>query len=430
MQVSVESGEGLERRMRVSLAAERFGQEVEKRIKEIARTARMPGFRPGKVPLSMLRRRYATQAQGEVFGELVESSFSEAVKQEGLKPAGRPQIEPDIDLQNNTYGYTATFEVLPLVQLAPLTDIEVKRPRAEVTEADLDAMLERLRHQRRTWNAVERPAQQGDQVRVSYKGFLEGESFQGGDGSHVPLEIGSGRMIEGFEEGLIGATAGEERTLELRFPDDYRVTSLAGKSVSFQVVVESVAEPVLPSVDEVFARGFGIEDGDLERLRRDVRQNMERELSQRIKTLVKNQVMDALIDANPLEAPKVLVQEEIGNLKQQARAELKVKGNFELPDNLFEDQARRRVVLGLIVGEIIKQHGLSVNPKRLRETVEDMASSYEDPQEVIDYYMSNRAQRASVESLVLEDQVVDWVLEQARVEEEPSTFQQLTAKQG
>lgn len=426
MQVSVESGEGLERRMRVSLPAERFDREVEKRLKGIARTAKLPGFRPGKVPLNLLRRRYGGQVQGEVFGELVESSFSEAVRQESLRPAGRPAIEPDIKVEEKTYGYTATFEVLPQIELKPLDGVKVKRPSAEVTDTDMDDMLERLRKQRQTWNPVDRPAQEGDQVRVTFQGAIDGEPFEGGQGTNVPVVLGGGMMIKGFEAGLVGAVKGEEKTLTPSFPDDYRVKSLAGRPASFRIVVESVAEPLLPEVDEAFARGFGVADGDVNRLRRDVRQNMERELKQRIQAKVKHQVMDALIEANPLDLPRVLVHEEIHNLKEQTRRNVGVSGNLELPDQLFEEQARRRVALGLIIAEVVKQQALSVDPERVRETVADMATSYEDPKEVMEFYLGNREQRASIESLVLEDQVVDWVLGQVQVEAEPSTFKDLT----
>ena len=426
MQVAVESGEGLERRMRVSLSAERFDQEVEKRLKQIARTARLPGFRPGKVPLNLLRRRYAGQVQGEVFGELVESTFAEAVTQESLRPAGRPKIDPEINADEKTYAYTATFEVLPQIELAALDAITVERPAAQVTDDDLDEMIERLRRQRRTWTPTDRPCQPGDQVRVSFVGTVDGEPFDGGEGKSVPVEIGSGMMIEGFEDGLIGCVTGDERTLDLAFPADYRVKSLAGKPASFRLTVESVAEPVLPPVDEALARAFGVEDGDIDHFRRDVRKNMERELKQRVHSRIKHQVMEALIEANQIDLPKALVQQEIASLKQQTRAGVSASGNFELPDSLFEPQARRRVALGLIIAEIVKRHGISADPDRVRETVEDMASTYEDPKEVIDFYMGNREQRASVESLVLEDQVVDWVLQQAKVEEKPYSFKELT----
>ncbi len=428
MRVSVESSGGLERRMRVELPAERFDQEVEKRLKEIARTAKMPGFRAGKVPLAMLRRRYAGQLQGEVFGDLMQSSFADAVRQEGLRPAGRPRIEPQIDQEARAYGYTATFEVLPEVELSALDAVTVKRPEVEVTEADVDEMLARLRRQRRTWSPVTRAAQSGDQVRVSFKGSMDGEPFEGGEGKQVPVELGAGMMIAGFEEGLLGAGAGEERTLELSFPADYRVATLAGKAATFQVSVDGVSEPLLPPLDEDFARAFGVKDGDLARLRDDVRQNMERETKQRINTRVKNQVMEALLEHNPIEVPRILITEEIHSLKEQARAGIAVKGKIELPDTLFEEQARRRVALGLVIGEIIRQHGLTVDAQRLRETVEEMAASYEDPKEVVDYYLQHREQRASIESLVLENQVVDWVLERVKVDVEPSSFQQLTGK--
>jgi trigger factor len=414
--------------MRVDLSVDELGQEVEKRLRNLGRTARIPGFRVGKVPLGVLRRRYEAQVQREVLGEMIESSFSRVVQSEGLRPAGRPHIEPLIEPQIPAYGYTATFEVLPQVELGSLDAVSVKRPEVQITESDVDEMIERLRRQRCTWNPVSRATQMGDQVRVSYQGSVDGKPFEGGEGKGIPVELGSGMMIPGFEEGLLGACAGEERVLDLTIPASYRVESLAGKPASFRVTLETVSEPILPEVDEAFAHAFGVKDGDLARLREDVRNNMEREVKNRITSAVKNQVMDALLQHHPIEVPKVLVAEEIRSLKDRAYAGIPNSSQVELPDALFEEQARNRVGLGLIVGEIIRQQGLKVDAQRLRETVEDMAASYEDPKEVIDYYLSNREQRVSIESLVLENQVVDWVLGRVRVEVDPRSFQQMTGK--
>jgi trigger factor len=426
MQVSLESGEGLERRMTVGLPPERVEAEIDKRLREIARTARLPGFRPGKVPVKILRQRYSGQLQREVFGELVQSSFSEALSQEHLRPAGAPRIEPHIDADEKHYAYTAIFEVLPQFELGSVAGRTLKRPVAEVTESDVDAMVERLRVQRKAWKAVERPAQDGDRLIIAFTGAVDGEAFDGGQGEDVQVELGSGRMIPGFEAGLAGVAAGDQRQLDLRFPEDYHAEKVKGKAVRFDVNVKSVEEPVLPEVDEEFARAFGVEDGDVGRFRQDVRQNMERELKQRITGRIKHQAMDLLLAANPIDLPGVLIKEEIRALKEQARQSAG-GGRLELPDNLFEESARRRVALGLVIAEVVKANGIKVDPERVRAAVEDMASTYEHPQEVVNFYYKSKEHLASFESLALEEQVVDWVLGQAQVEDEPMSFQQLTA---
>ncbi|MGE5154820.1 MAG: trigger factor [Bdellovibrio bacteriovorus] len=428
MQVSVESGDGLERRMRIELPFERIQGEVDKRLQQLARNARLPGFRPGKVPMKLLRQRYGEQLQQEVFGELVQSSFGEAVAQESLRPAGMPRIEPEIDRAQQRFGYTAVFEVLPQLQLAPLAGLVVKRPVAQVTDADLDSMIERLRVQRQTWEPVEGPAASGHRLTVSYTGTIDGESFDGGSKTGAQVELGSGRMIAGFEEGLIGASAGETRSLDLQFPDGYHRQDLAGRPVHFEVQIDAVTRPVLPEVDAELARSFGIAEGDVERFRADVRANMERELAQRLKTRTKEGVMDLLISANAIEIPRALVQEEVRSLKDQMRQNLG-GGRMELPNDLFEESARRRVALGLIIAEIVKQNGIKADADRIRAAVEDMAATYEEPQQVIDYYYGDRQRLAPVESLILEDQVMDWVLDQVTVEEESLSFAQLTEPQ-
>ncbi len=425
MHVSVESGDGLERRMTVGLPPEQIEAEVEKRLKSFARSARLPGFRPGKVPVKILRQRYGEQLTQEVFGDLVQSSFGEAVSQESLRPAGPPRVEPSIDKEQKRYAYTAVFEVLPQFELGALEGKVVKRPTAEVTEGDLDDMIEKLRRQRKTWLPVERPAQEGDRVTVAFTGSIDGEPFEGGTAEDADIEVGSGGMIPGFEDGLIGAGAGEEKTLELSFPEDYHAEHLKGKPVTFEVRIKAVSEPKLPEIDAEFARAFGVEDGDVERFRQDVRANMERELKQRLQGRIKNQVMDLLIEANAIDLPRVLIKEEINSLKEQARQNIG-SGRFELPDEMFESSARRRVALGLIIAELVKVNDIRVDSDRVRSVVEDMASTYEQPQEVIDYYYSNKARLQPLESLTLEDQVVDWVLDRVTVEDEPSSFQELT----
>jgi trigger factor len=422
----VERGEGLERRMTVGLEPEKIEGEVDKRLREFARSARLPGFRPGKVPVKILRQRFGQQLRGEVFGDLVQSSFAEAIGQEELHPAGAPSIDPDIDHSAKRYAYTATFEVLPEIELGSLEGKVVKRTVAEVQEPDVDALIQRLREQRKTFDEVERSAEEGDQVRISFAGTIEGEPFEGGSGENAEIVLGSGRLMPGFESGLVGAQAGDERTLELRFPEDYHAEHLRGKPVTFDVTVQSVAAPKLPELDADFAKAFGIADGDLERFRQDVRANMERELKQRVEARIKKQAMDLLLEVNPIELPQILVNQEIRALKEQMRHNVGGGSQLELPDNLFEEDARRRVALGLVIAEVVKANDIKVDQDRVREVVEDMASTYESPQDVVDYYYSNPEHLSSVETLTLENQVVDWVLSQATVEDEAKSFEELT----
>jgi trigger factor len=426
MQVSVEAGEGLERRMTVELPAEEVEEAVTKRLKQIGKTAKMAGFRPGKVPMKLLRRHYGGQVLQEVYGQMIESSYQQAVQQENLHPAGMPKIEPQVKEGQNVFSYTATLEVMPEIELAELTGT-IKRPVAEITDQDVEEMLDKLRKQRATWKQVERPAAEGDQVKLNFKGLVEGESFEGGAADGVPLVIGSKHMIEGFESGLVGMVKEEKRTLELKFPEDYRVEALAGKPVTFEVEVSEVAEQVLPKVNEDFAREFGAEGG-VDKLKSDIRANMQRELDQRISANLKRQAMDLLLSCNVIEIPSALVKEEIQALRNQTRSQVQGgSGTMELPDSLFEEQAKRRVKLGLLMSEIIKQNQIKADRDRVRGKIEEFAASYEDPDEVVKHYLANRNQMAAVENLVLEDQVVDWVLQQVETSDEQSSFSALTA---
>ncbi|MBK1653240.1 trigger factor [Allochromatium vinosum] len=425
MQVSVEAGEGLERRMRVDLPFDEVGAEVEKRLQQLARRAKLPGFRPGKVPMKVLRQRYNAELHQEVFGDMVQKTLYKAFEQESLMPAGMPHIEPDLDIDAGRMAYTAVFEVMPEITLASVSDRVVKRPVSELTDTDLDDMIQRLREQRKTWAAVERPAQAGDQLSIGFVGTIEGEAFEGGTTTGFKLELGSGRLIPGFEDGLIGAAVGETRTLNLTFPEGYQAEHLAGKPVRFEVTVESIAEPRLPEVDAEFVKNFGVEDGDVERFKADVRRNMERELKERLTARTKERVMDMLYEANPVDLPKALIQSEMRTMVEQMRQALG-GGQMQLPPEMFESGAKRRGALGLILGQIIRDNEIKADPERVRETVERMAASYEQPQEVLDYYYGDEERLSSVRALVMEEQVVDLMLEQVQVEDEPLTFAQLT----
>jgi trigger factor len=421
----VETGEGLERRMRIDIPPERIQGEVDSRLKKIVGNVRLPGFRPGKVPMKVVRQRFGGQVEREVFGELVQSSFAEAVSAEALRIVGVPRIEPEFEPVKNHYGFTATFEIVPEIELAPLTGKVVKRAVSEIKDADLATVIERLREQRKTWSAVQRPAQNRDRLTASFVGTLDGEAFEGGSASSMPIVLGSGGMIPGFEDGLIGAVTGETRNLDLSFPADYPRAELAGKPVRFEVSIEAVEEPELPAIDEAFVRAFGVEDGDIERFRTEVRANMERGLQQRIKARTKEAVMEVLAEVNQVEIPKAMLADEVQGLKSRMLQSMGAP-TMELPDGLFEEPARRQVALGLIVNALIKQQGLKAEPTQVRSAIETIASTYDDPKQVIDYYYADHKRLAPVESMVLEEQVVDWVLGQVTVEDEEIAFEQLT----
>jgi trigger factor len=425
MQVSVEAGEGLERRLLVDLPAARVAEMMDQKLKELARHVRLDGFRPGKVPMRTIRQRFGDQVRQETYGTLIQETLYEAVNQQKLLPAGEPQVQLRDAAEEGGLGYTAVFEVMPEIKLAELSGQSVVRPAAEVGEADVDEMLDKLRRQRTTWQDVDRGASDGDTVHIDFEGRIDGELFQGGTATDVPLVLGSGAMIEGFESGLLGARAGDERVLEVRFPDDYRAEHLAGKEASFTVKVRRVAEPVLPEIDEEFVKAFGVEAGTVEALREDVAKNMRHELRQKLRAMTKERVMDTLIAANPMDVPKALVDQESERMKQQMVQDMQQRGQasrMDLPASVFADQARRRVHLGLLVAEIIAQQKLEVSDDMVRETVAEFAESYENPQEVVDYYLQDKDARRGIENLVLENRVVDWVLGQVQVSDENRSF--------
>lgn len=424
MQVSVEELGGLERRLTVQLPAARIEQEIEQRLQDLSRRVKLDGFRPGKVPLKVVKRMYGGQVRQEVLGELMQSSFQEAVSGQNLRPAAGPQISPSAAAKGD-FAYAATFEVLPEFELQGFEGIAVERPVAEVSDADIDSMLETLRKQRTVWTPVERPAQTGDRVTVSFEGTIDGVAFPGGKGDDVPVVLGAGGMLPDFENGLIGIAAGEAREIAVSFPEGYHAQELAGRTARFALNAGVVAEPSLPPVDEEFAKAFGVEDGSVESLRAALRDNMTRELGQGIKTRVKKQVMDALLAANPIELPKVLVTEEIDRIAQQAGFPAASAGNAEadkIKEGVFAEEARRRVALGLLISKLVVQEKLTADPARVVEQLTTMASTYQDPNEVMQWYLKNPQAMEGLRALALEDTVVDWVLARASVTEQPSTF--------
>ncbi len=418
MQVSVENTSALERRMTVQIPAEQVDSVVKTRLQSMTRTVRLDGFRPGKVPFKVVERKFGPQVRLEALGELISSTYQEAIQQQNLRPAGDPRIEPPQSEGGETLQYVATFEVYPEFEPAAVSAIKVTRPKAEVTDADVDGMLEKLRKQRVSWEPKEDAAALGDRVIIDFEGTIDGESFSGNKASNLPLELGSKTMIDTFEEQLVGAKAGEERSIEVKFPADYSFADVAGKPARFKVKVSQVQAARLPELDDSFADSFGISGGGLEGLRAEVRRNMERELSQTIKNKVKRQVFDALMEQNPIDVPRALVSSEVDALARQAEQQGLQSGGREA----FENEASRRVALGLIIGEVIRRNQLQVDPERVRAEVENLSASYEKPEEVVQYYYSNRDALAGVQSYVMEDIVTDWVLDQAQVTEESATF--------
>lgn len=424
MQVSVENTSALERRMTIAVPAERVENEVNKRLQQTAKRAKVAGFRPGKVPMSVIRQRFEADARQEAFGDLVQASFYEAIVEQKLNPAGAPAVEPKSFEKGKDLEFVAIFEVFPEFTVAGLESINVERLSAEVADADLDNMLEVLRKQNTRFEAVERAAQNDDQVNIDFVGKVDGEVFAGGSAKGTQLVLGSGRMIPGFEDGLVGAKAGEERVVNVTFPEDYQNLDLAGKAAEFTITVNSVSAPALPELNEEFFAQFGIKESTLEGFRAEVRKNMERELRQAIKTKVKNQVMDGLLAANPIEVPKALLENEVNRLRVQAVQQF--GGNIkpeQLPAELFEEQAKRRVVLGLIVAEVVKQFELKPDDAKVREMIEEMASAYQEPEQVIAWYYKNDQQLNEVRSVVLEEQVVDTVLQKATVTDKSVSYE-------
>jgi len=421
MQVSVETTSGLGRRMTVQIPADQIDQQVESKLKQLARSVRLDGFRPGKVPMGVVKKRYETQVRQETAGELIASSYEEALQQENLKPAGDPNIEQTRNQAGQELEYVAVFEVYPDVEPPQLSDITLKRMVAEVANSDVDNMIEKLRKQRVTWTKAERESVEGDRLEIDFEGTVDGQPFTGNAGQKVPLELGSGAMIPGFEEQLVGASAGDRKTIEVTFPADYASGEVAGKMAKFDVTVNAVAEAELPEVNDEFARTFGIVDGGMDKLRHEIRSNMERELAAGIKSKIKQQVFDALLEKADLDIPASLLDSEIDALLKRE------EGGAEAGSDRsrFEAEARRRVSLGLLIAEIIQRDQLQVDPERVRETIENLAQSYEKPDEVVQWYYSNQEMLVGIQTLVMEDTVVEWISGQAKVEETSITFDEL-----
>jgi trigger factor len=431
--VSVESTQGLERRMKVDVPAERVESEIDKRLKDMSRRAKIKGFRPGKAPMKVIRQQYGAQVREDVVSEMVRSSWIEAINEHKLRPVGNPRIENHSASRGEGVSFTAVFEVFPEIELKGYDGIEVERPVAEIGSGDVDVMIEKLRAQRGHWHAVEREARTGDRVTINFDGTIDGEPFRGGTGNDVPVLLGEGRMLKDFEAGLAGLTAGEERTIEVVFPEDYGSEEVAGKTAQFKVTARKVEEPHLPVVDEDFCRSFGVEEGGVERLRAEVEENMREEMKQRVRQDLKRQLLDKLVAANTVTIPAALLEQEVQSLREDMARRMNPNAQpgdrAELPPREpFEAPARFRVALGLLIGEIVRNNGIRVDPRQVQQRLQEIGEGYGDAEAVIKIYRSNPDLMSQVETAVLEDQVVDWLLERAKIEDKPVGFDEYMNK--
>ena len=432
MQVSVESTQGLERTLTITVAADVFEKEYDGRIRHLSKTQRVDGFRPGKVPASVIAKRFGGAIAQEVAGEVMQRNFFEAIVAEKLNPAGAPQVAPQARKKGEDFVFTATFEVYPEVTLAALDTLSVEKESADVTDEDLDKMLVTLQKQRATWESVTRKSAKDDQVTLDFEGSIDGELFDGGKADAFQIVLGSGRMIPGFESGIIGKKAGEEFTIDVNFPDDYHAENLKGKAAQFAIKLNTVEKQVLPEITPEFVKEFGVESGELESLKIDVKQNMLRELEKTLKTIVKDSVLASLVEANEVEVPKALVASEVDMLRKQAferyGKQMDPKNLPELPAELFTEQAEKRVKVGLLLGEVIKVNELKVDQDKVTALIESAASAYENPTEVVEYYKNNKEMMQNMENVALEEQAIDFIIEKAKVTEINKSFDEIMNK--
>jgi len=426
MLVSVETTQGLERRMKVQVPAERIESEVDQRLRKVGKSAKLKGFRPGKAPMKVIRQQYGGEVRRDVVGEVMQQTYAEAIGQEKLRPASNPRIETDEVAEGKDLKYTAVFEVYPEIQIKGLSSIKVNKPTAEIVDQDIDRMLENLRKQRAAWQKVERAASEGDRVIIDFCGRIDGETFDGGSGEKVPIVCGEGQMLPDFEKGLSGISAGESRTFPVVFPDDYKATILAGKAAVFEASCESVEEQVLPELDAEFCTAYGVKEGGLEKLRDEVRQNMQTELDQKIQASLKGQLLDQLLKENPVEIPAALIEEEIHAMQHNAMERLGIEDQSQAPPSeAFTEQARRRVSLGLLINEIIKSQKLEVDKARVAKRLKQIAGGFSDPDQVLQAYTGNPGMMSQVEMMVLEQQAVDWALGQVQQTGETRSFSEI-----
>jgi len=434
MQVSVETTQGLERRLTISVPAESVDVEVKNRLRHIARTQKINGFRPGKVPPSVIQKRYGQSVRKEVAGELMQRNFVDAIVAEKINPAGRPNFVAKSNEEGKALEFEATFEIYPEVKLNDLGTIKVEKPTAEVTDKDLEEMFVTLQNQHKTWKENKRKSKKGDKLTIDFTGRIDGEEFEGGKAEAFELELDAGRMIPGFDTDIIGMKAGDKKTIKVTFPDDYHADNLKGKEAEFDIVVHKTEGPVVPEIDEEFSKLFGVEEGGIEALREEVSKNMTRELTQAVKAKVKEQVIDGLLTAHEIDIPASLIAQEVDVLRQQAMqrfaGQMDPKNMPELPAEMFEEQAKKRVKTGLLLGEVIKANDLKVDENKVNELIASAASAYEDPKEVIEYYASNKELNQQMQNVALEEQAIEAVLASAKVKEKKASFKDIMNPEG
>ena len=425
MQVSVEQSGNIERKMTISLPAERVDSEVTRQLQRLSKQVKVPGFRPGKVPMKIMKSRYLGQVMQDVIGDLIQSSYQEALGQESLRPAGPPAIETSSGGEGKDLEYTATFEVYPDLAELNLSGLKIERTLCEISDQDIDTTLDSLRRQRVEWKSIDSEAKEGNRVTLDFTGSVDGEPFTGGEGKAMPVVIGSGSLIPGFEDQLIGIKEGEERTLNVKFPDDYHATEMAGKEAVFEVKVAEVAEEVLPDVDEELAKSFGVEEGGIEKFRDEIRDNLSREAGDRIEITVRDALFQAVLDNNEIDIPKALVAQELKMLVEAAEKEQPEISKNEEAVAMYEKLAQRRVALGLILAEITDRDKMIPAADAVENRLNKLAESYEDPSSFIEWYKSDRKRLSEIEAQVLESMVVDKLLKDAEITDKTVSFQEL-----
>lgn len=426
---NVQVANSLERRLDLLVPIADLDKDVDQRLKRMGKNVKVPGFRPGKVPASMVKQQYGEQARHEALNDALDRSFGEAVKTQQLRIAGYPKIEPKTSENTTHIEFSAVFEVYPEIKLGDLSVVEIERPVLVVGAAEIDNTIEILRKQRVKFEPVERAAAKGDRVLIDFLGKKGGEPFQGGQANDYPFVLGEGAMLPDFEKAVEGCKAGESKSFEMTFPEDYFAKDMAGQTVSFEITVKEVREPVLPEVDAEFAKALGVEDGDSAKMRLEIETNLRREVKKRLQAKIKDQVMDGLLKANPIDVPNALVEMEIERLMQMARQDMEQRGmkdmNFPMQPEWFADQAKRRVSLGLILAELVKVNELHAKSDQVKAIVEESAESYEHPEEVVRWYYAQPQRLAEIEGVAIEDNVVAWALATAKVVDKAIAFEAL-----
>lgn len=427
MDLSLSTTSGLERRLEVALPGERVAAEVDQRLRQLARSVRIKGFRAGKVPYAVVKTQYAGQVHAEAVQELMQSSFAEAVTAKQLRPAASPRIEPIAVAPGGELRFAAIFEVLPEIKVQPLTSLQIERPSATVGSADVEEMLERMRQQKPNFTAVERVAKAGDRVTINYEGRIAGEVFAGGKGEGLKVVLGAGSILAELDAALHGMATGESKVVAARFPDDYSAKVVAGKDAEFSITVTAVEEQSLPELDDDFARAVGLPSGGISELRAELQKGMERELAESVRNKVRDQLLEALYRANPLEVPRVLIDEQVRELQVQMLRRMGAQKIEQLPPREpYEEPARKRVALGLIIGEIVRTQAFKLDRERVEARLAAAVAGSEDPDNLRRQYLQSREAMQQIESAALEDQALDWALSQVKITDKPSSFSELT----